>query len=146
MPVPLPENSRLLTESFDAVIAVALLMHVPDQDLFETVFQIKRMLKPQGVVFLSISSGRSGIDEEGRGAGERLFRERPAEELQLLFERLGFRLTALHETPDALARGILWSSLVLQLDEAGSVRSIDQVETIIRRDRKVATYSLSGNF
>jgi SAM-dependent methyltransferase len=141
--VPLPEDSPLLSECFDAVIAVALLMHVPDQDLFETAFQIKRMLGPRGVVFISTSTGRSGIDSEGRGEGGRLYRERPVEELALLFERLGFRLAASYETPDALSRGILWHTLVFQLDEEGAVRSIDQVETIIRRDRKTATYKLA---
>jgi len=89
--VPLPEDSRMLSESFEAVIAVALFMHIPDQDLFETAFQVKRMLGPHGVLFI----------------------------------------------------GILWHSLVFQLDEGGAVRSIDQVETIIRRDRKAATYKLA---
>ena len=141
--VPLEENSRLLAESFDAVIAIALFMHVPDQDLFATAFQIKRMLRPQGVAFLSVSSGRTGVDDEGRGAGGRLFRERPPEELQLLFERLGFRLAGRYETPDVFDRGILWHALAFQLDEEATVRSIDQVETIIRRDRKEATYKLA---
>lgn len=35
--VPLPEGSPLLPESFDAVVAVAVLMHVPDSELFETI-------------------------------------------------------------------------------------------------------------
>jgi len=141
--VPLPEGSRLLSESFDAVLAIALLMHVPDAELFETVLQLKRMLRPLGVVFLSVSTGRPGVDASGRGQGGRLFRERPAEELQLLFERLGFRLAARYQTPDSLQRDLLWSSLVFQLDEQGALHSIDQVETIIRRDRKDATYKLA---
>jgi SAM-dependent methyltransferase len=141
--VPLPEDTPLLDESFDAVISIALLMHVPDSDLFETVLQLKRVLKPAGVAFVSVSSGRPGVNTDSRGLGGRLFRERPPEELQLLFERLGFRLAARYQTPDALQRGMLWHSLVFQLDEPGTVRSIDQIETIIRRDRKDATYKLA---
>lgn len=141
--VPLPEDCRLLLQSFDAVLAIALLMHVPDSDLFETIQQLKQMLRPLGMVFVSVSRGRPNVDANGRGSGGRLFRERPAEELQLLFERLGFLLAARYQTPDAFERGMLWHSLVFQLGEKGAVRSIDQVETIIRRDRKVATYKLA---
>jgi SAM-dependent methyltransferase len=141
--VPLPEGSRLLSESFDMVLAIALFMHVPDSDLFETILQLKRLLLPLGLVFLSVSAGRPGVDANSRSSGERLFRERPAEELQLLFERLGFRLAARYQTPDAFERGMLWHSLVFQPDEQGAGRSIDQVETIIRRDRKVATYKFA---
>ena len=141
--VPLPEGSRLLSERFDAVLAIALLMHIPDSELFEAILQWKRVLRPLGVIFISVSTGRPGVDADGRGQGGRLFRERPPEELQLLFERLGFRLAARYQTPDSLQRGMLWNSLVFQLDEQDAVRSIDQVETIIRRDRKDATYKLA---
>jgi len=115
--VPLAEGSSLLSESFDAVLAIALLMHIPDSELFETIRQLKRMLPPLGVVFVSVSSGRPDVDASGRSQGGRLFRERPAEELQLLFERLGFRLAARYQTPDSLQREMLWSSLVFQRDE-----------------------------
>ena len=141
--LPLEEGSRLLGESFDAVLAIALLMHIPDSDLFETIFQLKRLLKPRGTAFISVSAGRAGVDSAGRARGGRLFRERSADELLLLFERVGFRLTARYETPDVLERDLLWCTLVFQLEDQGAVRSLDQVVTIIRRDRKVATYKLA---
>jgi SAM-dependent methyltransferase len=141
--LPLEEGSRLLGESFDAVLAIALFMHIPDSDLFETIFQLKRLLKPRGTAFISVSVGREGVDSAGRGRGGRLFRERSADELLLLFERVGFRLTARYETPDVLERDMLWCTLVFQLEDQGAVRSLDQVATIIRRDRKVATYKLA---
>jgi len=56
---PLQEGSRLLGESFDAVLAIAVLMHIPDSDLFETIFQLKRLLKPRGMAFISVSTGRA---------------------------------------------------------------------------------------
>ena len=118
-------------------------MHIPDSDLFETIFQLKRLLKPRGTAFISVSAGRAGVDPAGRARGGRLFRERSAEELLLLFERVGFRLTARYETPDVLEREMLWCTLVFQLEDQGAVRSLDQVATIIRRDRKVATYKLA---
>jgi len=131
--VPLPEHSPLLSDSFDAIIAIALLMHVPDAELFETILQCKRMLRPSGVVFISVSVARAGGDAEGRDPGRRLFRERPVEELQLLFERLGFRLAARYQTPDSLERGMLWHALVFQLDEQGAVRCCAPSATSPRR-------------
>jgi hypothetical protein len=144
--VPFPEGSPLLSEfskAFDAVLAIALLMHIPDSALFETILQLKSMLKSEGVVLVSVSAGRPDVDAASRGPGGRLFRERPPEELQLLFERLGFRLAARYQLPDTLQRGLLWHTLVFQLGEQGAVHSIDQVETIIRRDRKDTTYKLA---
>lgn len=141
--VPLPEGSALLKETFQAVVAMAMLMHVPEQDLFQTAFQIKRMLGGGGIAFLSVSTGRMGVDAGGRDGNGRLFQERPPEELQLIFERLGFRLAAAYRTPDAFSRGILWHTLVFVLEEHGTVRSIDRIETIIRRDKKDATYKFA---
>ena len=141
--VPLPDGFPLMRESFDAVIAIALLMHVPDSELFETILQWKRMLRPSGMAFISVSLARPGVDTDGRDPDRRLFRERPVEELQLLFERLGFRLASRYQTPDSFKRQMLWHTLVFQLDDQGAVHSIDQVETIIRRDRKTATYKLA---
>jgi SAM-dependent methyltransferase len=140
--MPLPEGSPLFAEVFDAVLAIALLMHIPDSELFETILQFKKLLRPLAVVFVSVSAGRPEIGTDGREPGGRLFRERPTEELQLLFERLGFRLAARYQTPDALHRSMMWVSLIFHLDEPGTVHSIDRVETIIRRDRKHATYKL----
>jgi hypothetical protein len=40
--------------------------------------------------------------------------ERVPEEIQLLFERLGFRLLTRHENDDALGRPVKWFTLVMR--------------------------------
>ncbi|MDZ4185661.1 MAG: class I SAM-dependent methyltransferase, partial [Desulfuromonadales bacterium] len=89
--MPLPADHALLADRFDAVVAMAVVMHIPDADLFEFAYQIRQMLHPGGTVILSASEGRP-LDADSRDTQGRLFRERPAGELALLFERLGFRL------------------------------------------------------
>ena len=69
--------------------------------------------------------------------------ERVPEEIQLLFERLGFRLLTRHENYDALGRPVKWFSLVMPKAGQGNSRSVDEIETIISRDKKDATYKLA---
>ena len=63
--------------------------------------------------------------------------------MQLLFERLGFRLLAREETKDGLGRNILWTTVVFSLEGKNAVRPTSQIESIINRDRKSATYKLA---
>ncbi len=133
---PLPaSHPLLLADRFDAIIALAVIMHLPDADLFEFACQVRQMLNPGGTLILSISEGRP-IDPDSRDPHGRLFRERPPAELSLLFERLGFGLVTRDQTPDSLGRAdIRWTTLVLRLDTATGSRPVDQIETIINRDK-----------
>ena len=100
---PLPAGHPLLADRFDAILALAVVMHLPDADLFEFAFQLRAMLKPGGTVVLSLSEGHA-VSAESRAADGRLFRERPPAELTLLFERLGFRLVVREQESDSLGR------------------------------------------
>lgn len=141
---PLPPGATPLDERFAAVIALAVVMHVPDQELFEFAFQVRDRLEKGGTLVLTASIGRPGLDGANRDGQGRLFRERPAGELRLLFERLGFRFVAQHDAADSLGRPeVHWFSLVFRLDPTGGDRPVDQIETIINRDRKDATYKLA---
>jgi SAM-dependent methyltransferase/SOS-response transcriptional repressor LexA len=140
---PLSPKHALLSERFDAVVAVAVIMHLPDTDLFEFAYQLRQMLKSGGTAVLSVSEGRV-VDAESRDQQGRLFRERPPAELALLFERLGFTLVAREKNADAMGRGdVHWTTLILRLDTVNGARPVDQIEVIINRDRKVASYKLA---
>jgi hypothetical protein len=52
--------------------------------------------------------------QTSRDDNGRLIIERVPEEIQLLFERLGFQLLTRVENDDALGRPIKWYSLVMQ--------------------------------
>ena len=98
---------------YNAILSVATLMHVPDQELFECATQIRDLLADDGILVLQLSLGRGGLSQ-GRDDAGRLYNERPPEEVQLLFERLGFRLVAREDSPDFMSRDIQWYTLVFQ--------------------------------
>lgn len=129
---------------FDGILCSAVLMHVPDHELFDAALAMRALLKQRGRVLLSLPLSRGEGLVEQRDANGRLFEGYTAEEIQLLFERLGFRCVGRWNSDDALARsGTTWYTLLLELQAIGLLRSIDQIEGVLNRDRKVATYKLA---
>jgi SAM-dependent methyltransferase len=129
---------------FDGILCSAVLMHVPDHEMFDAALSIRSLLKVHGRLLLSLPLSRGdGLNQE-RDANGRLFKDYKAEEIQLLFERLGFQLIGRWDTEDALARaGTNWYTLLLEFRDAGGLRAVDQIEGVLNRDRKVATYKLA---
>ena len=120
------------------------MMHVPSTELLDTVLAIRSVLKPCGRLLLSLPASRSDVLEDDRDAFGRLFTPYTADEISLLFERFGFRPISRWETGDSLGRqGTSWVTLLLELQHQGIQRPIDQIETILNRDRKEATYKLA---
>ncbi|MBZ5499769.1 MAG: hypothetical protein LAP85_25500 [Acidobacteriia bacterium] len=83
------------------------------------------------------SHGSSGRDDRGR-----LFTPLVPEALELLFERLGFQRIGKWEIPDRRP-GYSWTTLLFDLRSDQQLRPIDQIEGVLNRDRKVATYKLA---
>ncbi len=111
--VPLRDSDRLFSRQFSAVVCIGTIIHVPDQYLFEFASQIRDLVVPDGILFLS-GSIRNLPSQENRDEHGRLIIERVPEEIQLLFERLGFQLLTRVHNDDALGRPAKWFSLVMQ--------------------------------
>jgi SAM-dependent methyltransferase/SOS-response transcriptional repressor LexA len=141
-PFPFPEAHDLSKQTFDGIYAAAVIMHIPDEELFEFAFQIKSLLRPGGTVLLSFSTNRPCLSDNRDQTG-RLFLERSPGEIQLLFERLGFRLLEQRRSDDVMDRGIIWHTLALKATEGTGRGPVDQIETVINRDKKDATYKLA---
>ena len=109
---PLPARHPLLRRTFDAITAIAVLMHIPDSEIFSFACQVKALLNDQGIFFCSFSSG------ERKEKDDRLFEDRTPEEVRSLFEQQGWRLLAREETNDGLGRDILWTTMVFSLQES----------------------------
>lgn len=140
----LPDRIDAFGGDFDGVLCSAVLMHVPDTELLDAALAIRAVLKPQGKVLLSLPTSRPDAGQENRDINGRLFAPYTAEEISLLFERLGFQLIHRWDTDDSFGRGgIRWFTLLLALRDTGTQRPIDQIETILNRDRKEATYKLA---
>jgi SAM-dependent methyltransferase len=140
--LPFEKDNPLLKEKFKAVLLIASIMHIQDEELFESAYQIREMLEPEGILVISSSMGRKGM-EDSRDLLGRLHIERPVGQIQLLFERLGFRLITILRNEDILQREIQWFTIIMEKIRGQISRSVDEIETIISRDRKDATYKLA---
>lgn len=130
--------------NFDGILCSAVLMHLAEADLFDAAFTLRGLLKKGGRLLLSLPRTRGDINADGRDANGRLFTPYTAEYVQLLFERLGFQLIGRWDTEDALGRpGTGWFTLLLELGTGDKLRAVDQIEGVLNRDRKVATYKLA---
>ncbi len=141
----LPDDLAALSGStFDGVCLSAVLMHIPDAELFDTGLAIRSIIKQGGLLLVSVCTARDGIDPESdRDELGRFFRIRPVEDVQLLFERLGFSTESTWLSNDSLGRpDVEWATIILRYRGAAP-RPIDRVESIINRDRKTATYKFA---
>ncbi|WP_206023485.1 bifunctional 2-polyprenyl-6-hydroxyphenol methylase/3-demethylubiquinol 3-O-methyltransferase UbiG [Rubrivivax sp. JA1026] len=100
----LPDIGTPFGGGFDGIVCYAVLMHVPEAALFDAAFSLRSLLKTHGRLLLSIPSARTDVRQDHRDDKGRLFQPYRPEELQLLFERLGFQLIGRWDTQDVLQR------------------------------------------
>lgn len=141
----LPELPSFNDGEFDALVCSAVLMHMPDERLFDAVYGLRRVLRPGGRLLLSIPAQRPGVDPHThRDDDGRYFADLPPDKLQLLLERVGFRLLWRKTSPDGLGRlDHAWYVFLFELLAADADRPLDRVESILNRDKKDATYKLA---
>lgn len=141
----LPGLQPFADASFDGVLCSGVLMHLPEESIFDAVYGLRRVLRTDGTLLVSIPEARSDVDPStSRDAGGRLFTPLPTAKLQLLFERVGFALERSESSRDGLGRdGIRWRIFVFR--HLGELRNrpLQLVESILNRDQKVATYKLA---
>jgi SAM-dependent methyltransferase len=143
-PGALPNVETPFGTQFDGILCSAVLMHIQESDLFDTAFNLRRLLRPNGRLLVSLPLTRSDMLSGERAADGRLFKTYFPEYLQLLFERIGFQQIGRWCTDDALGRsGTTWYTLLFELRSGGPARAVDQIEGILNRDQKVATYKLA---
>ena len=140
----LPGLSERIDRKFDGVLCSGVFMHIPEEQLFDAAFDIRNLLKPNGRLLLSVTGDRDGLDDSRRDASGRLHTKLVPAALELLFERLGFQRIGRWEDEDTLGRpGITWTTLLFVLGSDQPHRPIDQIEGVLNRDRKGATYKLA---
>lgn len=111
---PLRPDDPLLSERFNVVVCLAVIMHLDDTDFSATASQIAQFTSPSGCLVLSHSTGRPGL-VQSRDNNGRLFRERSAAEVTEVFIPLGFLPEAETVEDDGLHRAELrWVTQVLR--------------------------------
>ncbi|HON34228.1 MAG TPA: class I SAM-dependent methyltransferase [Synergistales bacterium] len=140
----LPALATIPDGSFSGVLCSAVLMHLPEESLFDAAFGLRRVLKGGGRLLVSLPLDPLGEPLAGRDERGRFHNGLSPVRLELLLSRLGFTCIGRGENPDALGRtGKRWVVLLFVLGTDGIERSIDRIESVLNRDRKVATYKLA---
>ena len=140
----LPDFDPPFGGDFDGIVCCAVLMHINSMELFNAALAIKRCLKANGRLLISVPIQRSDTDTTERDTNGRLFKTYAPGFLHLTFERLGFSLIDQWENSDSMSRqGIEWVSLLFQLKSVANTRPIDQIEGILNHDKKSATYKFA---
>jgi len=141
----LPRLESVADSCFDGVLCTGVLMHLPEESIFDAVYGLKRVLRSSGVLLVSFPETRPDVNPATyRDTGGRLFTPLPAPKLQLLFERVGFALERSESIPDRLGReGVRWRTFVFRHLGELLDRPLQLVESILNRDQKVATYKLA---
>jgi len=141
----LPDLGLFADEEFDGVLCSAVLMHLPEEKIFDAVYAMRRVLRPDGVLLLSVPAARNDVDVLSRRDRDgRFFNDMSPAKLRLLFERVGFAVREFETVADSLGRdGIEWCVMeFVRLDELAG-RPLRLVESILSRDKKDATYKLA---
>ena len=123
------------------VLCWAVLMHLPEEFLFDEVFNLRRILKPGGRLLISTPlDGPTTDPETHREPDGRLFNGVTPENFHFLLEKVGFHRINRWDEEASLGRtGRRCATQLFVLESRGS-RSLDQIEAILNRDKKDATY------
>ena len=116
-------------ESFSNIYSCAVLMHIPRSMIVTSCHAILKALKPNGRLVLSFRSGEN--ENDGR-----LFETYHPGQIAQLFESLGGKVL-LSEVDEK------WNNLVVEKTDLTNRQGIQQIQDIISRDKKVATYKFA---
>jgi 2-polyprenyl-3-methyl-5-hydroxy-6-metoxy-1,4-benzoquinol methylase len=130
-------------QKYDAVVCSAVLMHIPQNQLFDSILALRDLLTEQGRLLISIPASRTDVSDDARDANGRLFNPITPEQLKLLCKRLAFECMAEHVSDDGLQRkGTSWHTLLF-VRRSATGKPLDRIESVLRNDRKTASYKLA---
>lgn len=99
-------------ETFDGFWAAASLLHVPKKDLDKVVSEIRRVIRMNGVGFISVKQKTTldeGVIKEAKGGGiERYFSFFQKNELKEILERNGFSVLNITKMEDDSRDHTIW--------------------------------------
>ena len=110
---PLEQNDPLLQRKFDVVLAIAVLMHIPERELAGFYANLRTLTRKGGLAICTVRDGsaRSASDADD----PRLYVQRDIETIKGALESHGFSLLQHDRYADGLGRAtIAWETLVLQ--------------------------------
>jgi 2-polyprenyl-3-methyl-5-hydroxy-6-metoxy-1,4-benzoquinol methylase len=111
----LPQLGQPFGLKYDGILSCAVLMHLDEITLVNSVKSFREALKMDGRVLISVPATRPDADLNGRDQYGRLFKNYSAQHLKTIFEVEGFRLLQEWGNFDTLQRtGIEWLTQLYQ--------------------------------
>ena len=104
---------------YDTIVCNAVLMHLIEDEMFEAVFSLKKILKPSGKLFISIPEKMEGIDPKSNRTSEGLlYNLHSPYRIASIFSPLGFIMVYKKRSQDRLNRQArIWVTMIFELDE-----------------------------
>lgn len=111
----LPDQLPFRSDSFDSIVAVAVLMHLTAPDIVNTVSEFHRALKIGGKAVISTPSARDDMASQSRDHRGRLMTSVNMPELIERYFSGGFRIVSQVENIDGMNRtGITWKTCCVE--------------------------------
>ena len=109
----LPELSEI-QDRFDGILCSAVLMHIPEDEILDSIKRMRDLLKEKGQILISISSPNKREVHPGtyRDRENRLFYPYTPEAMKRLFERTGFMCLRQWDNRDSQGRDFLWHTML----------------------------------
>lgn len=134
----LPGLETIEDHSFDGILCSAVLMHLPEETLFDAAFGLRRILKPGGRLLVSLPVDEGGEPVRGRDEKGRFFNGLSPDRLELMLTRLGFSCIGRGENYDSLGREERkWVVQLFVLETDGAGRDIEIILHIPHSSRKI---------
>lgn len=133
----LPELTQLLRQNmtFDVIVLSAVWMHIAPNDRKRVFRKLVSLLKPGGVISISLRHGPHRISESTH--------EVTSFELEQLAVHRGLSIGAISKSDDCLSRdAVKWETVILRLPDDGT-GALPQLRHIIINDSKSSTYKLA---
>jgi SAM-dependent methyltransferase len=112
--IPFPPGLAGLKPPYDAILAIAVIMHLTDPELADWIRQLKDALRPGGILFLSASYDREGLSGQ-RDVGGRLFVERAPAQVEAMMREGGLETVRMFRSRDTLKRTLRWFTQVYRM-------------------------------
>ena len=115
--------------SYTNIFCCAVLMHIPRSQLVASVLEILKIAKSQGTIIVSYRNGSN--ENDGR-----LFETYHPGQIAQLFESLGGKVLLIEKDDQ-------WNNLVIKKNDLLKREGIQQIQDIISKDKKTATYKFA---
>jgi len=104
----LPNLNIPLNIQFDIITAIAMIMHLTIKELETSLIEIKKHLKPNGIIIISYSTGNRANDP-------RFFEKLEYQTIKKLFEKQDFKEIEVNSNCDKLNRDLVWVTCIYYL-------------------------------